>query len=189
MLRSQQGLPMPDAVLDAEAALVEPTTASDAIVCVTRFSKSPYSGRRWTTGSRTCATSSTPTGTGTTSCRGSSLIWHQTIHCPSPIPRRTRSKRRKRISSISGLLAEADHRSLTSLAQALVALPGYRARAEAFLRTLVAPPLPEEQVYEWCPSDLTGRRFKTEGEVDEVLGAIGEELKTRIRKGFTVVVK
>ena len=93
------------------------------------------------------------------------------------------------ISSISGLLAEADRRSLTSLAQALVALPGYRARAEAFLRTLVTPPLPEEQVYEWRPSDLTGRHFKTEGEVDEVLGAIGEELKTRIRKGFTVVVK
>ena len=37
MLRSQQGLPMPDAVLDAEAALVVPTTASDAIVCVTSF--------------------------------------------------------------------------------------------------------------------------------------------------------
>jgi hypothetical protein len=46
-----------------------------------------------------------------------------------------------------------------------------------------------EQVYEWRTSELMGRRFETEGEVDDVLGAIGEELKTRIRKGFTVGVK
>ena len=36
---------------------------------------------------------------------------------------------------------------------------------------------------------LKGRRFESEGDVDDVLGAIGEELKARIRKGFTVVVK
>ena len=93
------------------------------------------------------------------------------------------------ISSASGLLQAADRGSLTSLSQALVALPGYRTQVETDLRSLDAPPLPEEQVYEWRPSDLTGRHFTTEGEVDEVLGAIGEELKTRIRKGFTVVVK
>ena len=93
------------------------------------------------------------------------------------------------VSSVSGLLEAAGRRSLTSLAQALVALPGYRAQAEAGLRDLVAPPPPGEQVYEWRPSELMGRRFKTEGEVDDVLGPIGEELKTRIRKGFTVVVK
>ena len=93
------------------------------------------------------------------------------------------------ISSVSGLLEAADRRSLTSLAQALVALPGYRARAEAELHDLAAPPSPGEQVYEWPPSELKGRRFETEGDVDEVLGAIGEELKTRIRNGFTVVVK
>ena len=49
--------------------------------------------------------------------------------------------------------------------------------------------------HEWCRGkseperSQTGRCFETEGEVDEVLGAIGEELKTRSRKGFTVVVK
>ena len=93
------------------------------------------------------------------------------------------------ISSVSGLLEAADRRSLTSLAQALVALPGYCAQVEAALRDLVAPPSPEQPTHEWRSSNLVGRRFKTEGEVDEVLGAIGEELKTRIREGFTVVVK
>ena len=93
------------------------------------------------------------------------------------------------ISSVGGLLQAANRRSLTSFAQAVVALPGYRAQAEADLRDLAAPPLSDEQVYEWRPSDLMGHRFKTEGEVDEVLGEVGEALKSRIRKGFTVVVK
>ena len=94
------------------------------------------------------------------------------------------------LSSVSGLLDAASRRSLTSLAQALVALPGYRAQVEAELRELVAPPpLPDEQIYEWRPGELLGRRFKTEGEVDDALGAISDDLKTRIRKGFTVVVK
>ena len=94
------------------------------------------------------------------------------------------------LSSIAGLLEAAGRRSLTSLAQALIALPGYRTQVESELRDLVAPPPPpDEPVYEWRPTDLMGRRFKTEREVDEALGAIGDEFKTRIRKGFTVVVK
>ena len=93
------------------------------------------------------------------------------------------------ISSVRGLLDAASRRSLTSFAQTLVALPGYRAQVEADLRALVAFPSRGEQVYAWRPSDLMGRRFETEGEIDDVLGAIGEELKTRIRQGFTVVVK
>lgn len=93
------------------------------------------------------------------------------------------------LSSVGGLLEAANRRSLTALAQAVVALPGYRAQVEAALRNLVAPPLPDEQVLEWHPADLMGRRFKTEEEVDEVLGEVGEALKSRIRKGFTVVVK
>jgi hypothetical protein len=94
------------------------------------------------------------------------------------------------VSSVTGLLDAAGRRSLTSLAQTLVALPGYRAQVEAELRDLIAPPpAPNEQVYEWRPTDLIGRRFRTESDVDEALGGIGDELKTRIRKGFTVVVK
>ena len=93
------------------------------------------------------------------------------------------------ISSVSGLLDAAGRRSLTSFGQTLVALPGYRALVETELRGLVAPPSKGQQVYEWRPSELIGRRFETEGEVDDVLGAVGDDLKTRIRKGFTVVVK
>ena len=93
------------------------------------------------------------------------------------------------ISSIDGLLDAASRRSLTSFAQALVALPGYRAQVEADLRDLVTPPSTSKQVYEWRPSELVGRRFETEGEVDDALDVIGEKLKTRIREGFTVVVK
>ena len=93
------------------------------------------------------------------------------------------------ISSVSGLLDSAGRRSLTSFAHTLVALPGYRAQVEADLRDLVAPPSKGQQVYEWRPSEMIGRRFETEGEVDDVLGAVGDDLKTRIRKGFTVVVK
>lgn len=93
------------------------------------------------------------------------------------------------ISSASGLLDAASRRSLTSFAHTLVALPGYRAQVEDDLRDLFAPPSKGEQVYEWRPSELIGRRFETEGEVDDLLGAVGDDLKTRIRKGFTVVVK
>ena len=93
------------------------------------------------------------------------------------------------ISSVNGLLQAAGRRSLTSFAQALVALPGYREQVETELLRLATPPPPGEQVHEWRSSHLMGHRFKTEGEVDEVLGVIGEELKARIRMGFTVVVK
>ena len=92
------------------------------------------------------------------------------------------------ISSVSGLLDAAGRRSLSSLAQALVALPGYRNNVETELRNLAAPSPPDGQVYEWRSSHLTGHRFKTEPEVDKALEVIGEELKTRIREGFTVVV-
>ena len=56
---------------------------------------------------------------------------------------------------------------------------------------------PDEQVFEWRTShDLAGRRFATEQEVDEAFAAeaarlqrSAEELKGRIREGYTVVVK
>jgi len=92
------------------------------------------------------------------------------------------------LSSVSTLLETAGRRSLTSLAQALVALPGYRAEVEAELYALTPLP-PDEKVYEWRPARLLGRRFKSEAEVDEALEAVAEELKTRIRDGYTVVVK
>ena len=93
------------------------------------------------------------------------------------------------ISSVGGLLDAAGRRSLTSFAHTLVALPSYRAQVEADLRDLVAPPSKGQQVYEWRPSELIGHRFESEGEVDDVLGAVGDDLKTLIRKGFAVVVK
>ena len=102
------------------------------------------------------------------------------------------------VGATTQLIAAAERRSLTSLAQARVALPGYRARVEAELRELAAPPSdPDEKVFEWRTSyDLTGRRFVTEREVDEAfaqettkLQRSAEELKARIRAGFTVVVR
>jgi hypothetical protein len=36
---------------------------------------------------------------------------------------------------------------------------------------------------------LAGQRFRQEAEVDEVLGQAGEEIKTQIRQGYTVIVK
>ena len=93
------------------------------------------------------------------------------------------------ISSVKGLLDAASYRSLTSVAQTLVALPGYRAQVEAGLRALVVTPFTGKHIYEWRSSELMGRRMETEGEVDEVLGEIGDELKARIREGFTIVVK
>ncbi len=93
------------------------------------------------------------------------------------------------VASVGGLLDVAARRSLTSLAQARVALPGYRAQVEGELRALVAPPPARDRVYEWRATELLGRRFDTEDEVDETLGAIGTELKTQIRKGLTIVVK
>ena len=102
------------------------------------------------------------------------------------------------VGSAAQLIEAAGRRSLTSLDQARVALPGYCAQVEAELRKLAAPPPdPDEKVFEWRTSyNLTGRRFETEREVDEAfaqatkkLQRSAEELKARIREGFTVVVK
>ena len=92
-------------------------------------------------------------------------------------------------------MAAAGKRSLSSLDQALVALPAYRRQVEAELQALVLPaPAPEhtpgERVFEWRPvSALAGKRFKTEEEVDQALDTVARDLKAQIREGFTVVVK
>ena len=94
------------------------------------------------------------------------------------------------LSSVGGLLEATSRRSLSSLARALVALPGYQEQVEAELRELTAlPPPPGEKVYEWRPARLSGKRLKTEREVDDALDAVGDDLKSRIRDGYTVVVK
>jgi hypothetical protein len=89
------------------------------------------------------------------------------------------------------LLDATTRDSLTSLAQGLVALSGYRNQVEAELRTLMAKPSrPGEKAWEWTPGPyLTGWRLRTEKEVDELFQKIGEALKKRIREGFTIVVK
>ena len=103
-----------------------------------------------------------------------------------------------RIASAVQLIEAAGRRSLTSLDQARVALPGYRAHVEADLRKLVAPPpKPDEKVFEWRPDNaFAGRRFVTEKEVEDAfeqatkkLQESAKELKARIREGCTVVVK
>ena len=102
------------------------------------------------------------------------------------------------VGAATQLIEAAGRRSLTSLQQARVALPGYRAQVEADLRQLAAPPPdPGKKVFEWRNGDdLTGRRFSTEREVDEAfaqetakLQRSAEALKARIRAGFTVVVQ
>jgi hypothetical protein len=94
------------------------------------------------------------------------------------------------LSSVSGLLEATGRRSLSSLEQALVALPAYRAQVEAELRTLGEPPPPEhKRVYEWRSSRLAGRRFVEESDVDQALSEVADELKAQIREGFLVVVK
>jgi hypothetical protein len=89
------------------------------------------------------------------------------------------------------LLNAAAKRSLSSLVQALVALPAYQAQVESDLRALTVPaPAPDEKVYEWRPASvLAGQRFKRESDVDAALGQVGEQIKSQIRQGFTVVVK
>ncbi|MCI0718565.1 MAG: hypothetical protein L0338_06265, partial [Acidobacteria bacterium] len=95
------------------------------------------------------------------------------------------------LGSASSLLDAAATRSLSSLAQALVALPGYQSQVESDLRALVVPPpTPGEKVWEWRPSSvLAGQRFQNETDVDSVLGQAAEQIKTQIRQGYTVVVK
>lgn len=95
------------------------------------------------------------------------------------------------LPTVESLLEAAGKRSLSSLDQALVALPAYRAQVEAELRALVVPPPPpDERVFEWRPvAVLVGKRFKTENDVDEALDQVSRDLKAQIREGFTVVVK
>jgi hypothetical protein len=95
------------------------------------------------------------------------------------------------LGSATSLLNAAAKRSLSSLAQALVALPGYLAQVDSDLRALtVTPPVPGEKLWEWRPSSaLVGQRFKIETEVDTALQQVGDQIKSQIRNGFTVVVK
>jgi hypothetical protein len=95
------------------------------------------------------------------------------------------------LTSVESLLDAAARRSLTTLEQALVALPVYRSHVEEELAALVQPPpSPDEKVYEWRPgSSLAGKRFASEGDVDAALDLLSKELKARVREGFTVVVK
>ena len=95
------------------------------------------------------------------------------------------------LDTAQALLNAAARNSLTSLTQALMAIPGYKSRVEAELRALSEPPpSPDEKVLDWSPEPLlAGRRFKTEKDVDQVLKAVAEEIKKRIREGFTVVIK
>ena len=95
------------------------------------------------------------------------------------------------LSSVDALLDAAGKRSLTTLEQALVALPTYQSQVESELAALVLPPpSPDEKVFEWrSGSFLVGKRLSTEAEVDAALGTMSKELKARIREGFTVVVK
>jgi len=91
---------------------------------------------------------------------------------------------------VASLLDAAGRRSLGSLDQARVALPGYRSEVEAELRELTTPPPPpDEKIHEWRAVTLQGRRFRTEDEVDRAIEAIADELKAPIRDGFTVVVR
>ena len=95
------------------------------------------------------------------------------------------------LSTVEALLTAASKRSLSSLDQALVALPAYLAQVESELRALVLPPpTPGERVFEWRPvTVLAGKRFKTEDDVDQALDKVSRDLKAQIREGFTVVVK
>lgn len=95
------------------------------------------------------------------------------------------------LSSVESLLDAAGKRSLTTLEQALVALPAYRSQVESELAALgLPPPSPGEKVFEWRPgSVLVGKRFATEADIDVALESMSKELKARVREGFTVVVK
>jgi hypothetical protein len=95
------------------------------------------------------------------------------------------------LDSPSSLLGAAAKRSLSSLAQALVALPGYQAQVESELRALtVPPPAPGERLWEWHPATaFAGQRFQREVEVDTALQQAGDQIKAQIREGYTVVVK
>ena len=92
------------------------------------------------------------------------------------------------VSTLAALLEASGRRSLTSLREALVALPGYRLQVEAELRELAAPPeAADTPVHHWHASHLLGRQLSTEAEVDDVLNAAADEIKAKIRDGFTVI--
>lgn len=95
------------------------------------------------------------------------------------------------MSSTAALLEATAKHTLTSLAQAAMALPAYQAQVQAELRGLSEPlPPKDERTYEWrAAQSLAGKRFKREGEVDEALKSVGDDLKARIREGFTILVK
>jgi hypothetical protein len=95
------------------------------------------------------------------------------------------------LTSVESLLDAAGKRSLTTLEQALVALPAYRSQVESELAALVLPPPPPgEKVFEWRLGPLlVGKRFATEADIDATLDSVSKELKARVREGFTVVVK
>jgi hypothetical protein len=95
------------------------------------------------------------------------------------------------LSSVETLLEAAGRRSLTSLEQAVVALPGYRAQVEGELRALVMPlPAADAKIFEWRPAQsLAGKQFTIEADVDHALESVAGDLKARIRDGYTIVVK
>jgi hypothetical protein len=95
------------------------------------------------------------------------------------------------LSSVESLLEAAGKRSLTSLDQAVVALPGYQAQVEAELRALtVPPPAVGAKIFEWRPAQsLAGKQLATEQDVDRELDSVAKHLKTQIRDGYTIVVK
>jgi len=56
------------------------------------------------------------------------------------------------------------------------------------VRALAAPPhAADTRVHHWHASHLLGRQFSTEAEVDDVLQVASDEIKAKIRDGFTVI--
>ena len=96
------------------------------------------------------------------------------------------------LNTLPALLAATAKAGLSALSQAAKALPTHRAEVEAALRALKSPPhppKPDQKTYTWHPAThLAGRRFTTEVEVDGALADIGDELKKRIREGYTIDV-
>jgi len=274
--RSQQGLPIPDAVLGAEGALTEPTTAKDPTVVVTAFLtgeaawKALYQGledlrnfleanrhteyersrRLVTLAENHPVPDGHPKAIGFTQARKDmdAIVIEKAViarwsdfrsacdtafaayrdayvqaydkvrkaaeeivadikngaaYREAPTPQRDQvvgtifgpgkvcHYAPTTVATVEALLDAAGKRSLSSLEQALVALPGYRAHVEAELRALTMPAAPPgEKVFEWrAATTLVGKRFRTEEEVDRTLESVADELKAQIRKGFTVVVK
>jgi hypothetical protein len=96
------------------------------------------------------------------------------------------------VGTLPALLSATAKTSIAALAQAGKALPIHRAEVEASLRALKSPPppqKPDQKIFTWHPaSSLAGRRFTHEAEVDSALNEVGEDLKKRIREGYTIDV-